>query len=135
MLFERAMRCKLNMTFEEAKDLIEKQKQKAQYYKNNIGKDRTLIRYYTLTQIINGELYVSHESILDKYIRISNYPEGFFKSAKEIINLCEGQSWEVAYWYDEKTGDIVRASSDIAEAKKRIRQIFKDYPNIIVEFG
>lgn len=134
-MYNLSKRCKINVTLEHEKSFLERKKKEAQYYKDNIEKDRTLIRYYTNTIEIDNELYVTYESCLDWYIRVNSYPEGVFKSAEEIIKLCEKDNWEFAYWFDNETGKIVRAQSNVSEAKERIKQMFKDDPNIVVEFG
>lgn len=134
-IYNLVLRNKLNITFEKVKYFLKCRREKAQHYKDNIEKDRTLIRYYINTRDIDNEVYVSYESFLDWYIRVNNNPEGLFKSAEEIIKMCEKDNWESAYWFDEENGHIVRAKSDVREAKERIKQIFKDYPNVVVEFG
>lgn len=134
-LFNMLQCYKHKTTLEQVKNSIEHRKGKARYYKEHIDNDRDLVKYYTLTRDIDGDIYVNYESVLDCYIRVNDYPEGIFKSAKEVISLCEKNNWESAYWFDDKSGKIVRAQSNINKAKDRIKKMFKDNPNIVVEFG
>lgn len=135
-LFNMLQCYKHKTTLEQAKNLIERAKEKARYYKEHIDKDRTAVRCYTHNMEIDGEIYVDCQKNLDVYIRVDNYPEGTFRSAQEIIDMCQENNWKSAYWFDDISGKIVRVqNSNINEAKERIERMFKDNPGIVVDFG
>lgn len=113
---------------------MQRKREKAKYYKDNIEKYKTLVKLYFLSETVDNEVYVNYKCDLGRYIRISNYPYGIFRTADEIINLCEKYDWAHAFWFDDETNDLMKAEDHIDEAKERIKKMFEDNPNMIVKF-
>lgn len=43
-------------------------------------------------------------------------------------------TWEDVYWLDDN-GKMIKGNENIKEAKNRIRKMFNDNKNILIDFG
>lgn len=118
-------------SIEEIEQINKSNKEIAEYVKNNMDKDPSLMKHYVLTCNYNNEVYFN-VGTYDEF-RILNYPENIFTNAKDLIEYCENNNWNNIYFYDDNE-ERVPAIKKIEDAKKVINTMFKN-KNIIVTFG
>lgn len=113
---------------------LERRRKIALKYKNNIDSNPTLIRYYINCKYNDNKVYIADNKNYDEYIRIDNYPNKVFTDAETLIKFCNRNGWVHVYWFN-KEEQLIKGNENIKEAKNRIRKMFNENKNVLIDFG
>lgn len=134
-LYDIYKRYDKDITIEIVKEKHQQSLKKAKKYKEEIKTSPQALLYYIHSSFKENNIIYINCGTLDKYIRLSDYPEIKFYSAKQLIEYCNEINWEGVYIYrlDEWTRTLATDHRD--EAILIITEMFDKNPDMIVQCG